>query len=521
MAKFGRLQRKALVVAALGALSLGLSSCVVTAPSTKGFSEACAPAGIPVDHIDVKFLSAPAGSTLKGEVAWYYNGTPPDGLPGVGVYDVTVSNPVAGETRTLFTKSPGSSPTQLNVPRPGQCVHLTSTGGLSYEVTIYPDTDAGTILGWALGILPLPNTFVWGYPQGSLPPPTPPPDSNVPVDVNGVTDAVNISASFLHTCAALATGAVKCWGLGYSSFTNYDPVTIAGISGATSVGTGWYHNCAIVAGGAVDCWGDNAKGQLGNGTNTPSAVPVEVTGITGATSIAAGFYRTCAVVGGAVKCWGDSSLTPTDVPGITDAVKVEGDAGTFCAVVTGGAVKCWGENQGGQFGNGTWGSGSGSATPVDVPGITGTADLSVGHWHTCDAHTDGTLQCWGRNDAGQLGIGTTTAVYTPTNVGGLPAVTRVGVGEIHTCAVTVDTAVHCWGTNSDGELGNGTFSDSYVPSTVSGLTGAVDVVAASDYSCALMSGGGVKCWGENGSGELGRDTHPPAVVGLVRVTIAG
>jgi len=511
-------QQRSVVLVALAALAMGMTSCVVTAPSATGFSEACAPVGIPLDRIEVKFLTAPSGSTLKGEISWYYKGTPPDGLPGLGVYDVTVASPVAGETRTLFSKSGSGNPQQLQVPGPGKCVHLTSTGGLSYEVTIFPDTDAGTILGWNLGILPLPNTFVWGYLPGSLPPPTPPPNSSVPVDVSGVTDAVGVSAALSHACAALATGSVRCWGLGFSTFGHYDPVGIAGVSGATAVAAGWFHNCAIVTAGAVDCWGANSHGQLGNGTTTASSDPVEVTGIVGATSIAAGIYRTCVVVSGTVKCWGDDNLVPTDVIGITDATQVSVGGDSMCAVVSAGAVKCWGSNQGGQYGDGTH-STAFSSVPVNVPGITNTTHLATGQWHTCTALVGGALKCWGRNDEGQLGIGSNIATYVPTGVAPGTAASRVAAGDIHTCAVTLAGGVSCWGDNSMGALGNGTFVGSYVPAPVIGITSAVDVTAAAGFSCALMADHGVKCWGANGSGQLGHDTRPPAVIGLVRITV--
>ncbi len=83
--------------------------------------------------------------------------------------------------------------------------------------------------------------------------------------------------------------------------------------------------------------------------------------------------------------------------------------------------------------------------------------------------SDGTVQCWGDNDNGELGNGTTTNSSVPVTVSGITNATAVASGMYHTCVVLNDGTLQCWGDNSYGELGNGTTTDSSVPVTVTGF----------------------------------------------------
>jgi hypothetical protein len=135
------------------------------------------------------------------------------------------------------------------------------------------------------------------------------------VQVNGITNATDISAHGYQTCALLSTGRVECWGsnidgqLGNGTTTGPDcggscsatPVQVSGITNATAIAAGEDHVCALLSTGQIDCWGASAR--LGNGTTTGpdcggfcSATPVQVSGITSATAIAAGRDDTCAVL---------------------------------------------------------------------------------------------------------------------------------------------------------------------------------------------------------------------------------
>jgi uncharacterized protein (DUF2141 family) len=140
--------------------------------------------------------------------------------------------------------------------------------------------------------------------------------SNVPMEVQGISNATQVSAGLDFACAALSSGKVKCWGantgygqLGNNSDTSTSvPVEVEGITTAIKVGTGSVTGCALLSSGKVDCWGDNSYGELGNNSTVRSKVPVEVQGITTARQIWVGAGDACAILAsGKANCWGDNS----------------------------------------------------------------------------------------------------------------------------------------------------------------------------------------------------------------------
>ena len=136
------------------------------------------------------------------------------------------------------------------------------------------------------------------------------------------------------------------------------------------------------------------------------------------------------------------------------------------------------------------------------------AQLAAGAAHTCALTEGATVVCWGVNDRGQLGDGTTASRLQPTPVQGLqPGVKAITAGDSHTCAITADNFVFCWGRNSSGQLGNGTWTDSAVPVPVSaGAEGALDISAGQSHTCVVLLTGGIRCWGAGGSGQLGNSS---------------
>src|SRR5947209_8475172 len=202
--------------------------------------------------------------------------------------------------------------------------------------------------------------------------------------------------------------------------------------------------------------------------------------------------------------------------GVSPAAAV--DAGSFhiCALLQDGTVRCWGANDFGQLGNGTSAPVPGTPTtfnptPVTVSGITTAVAISAGGWHTCALLRDGTIQCWGQNTYGQLGDGSPITrpapgrSSTPVTVTGITTAIAIEAGIFHTCALLADGTLQCWGRNDEGRLGNGTTADSSTPTIVSGITPAA-VAPGAEHACAILRDGTVRCWGDNNWGQLGNNS---------------
>ncbi|MCB1608189.1 MAG: hypothetical protein KDI71_14565 [Xanthomonadales bacterium] len=365
-------------------------------------------------------------------------------------------------------------------------------------------------------------------------------NSDIPVNVVGISDATKVTAGRYFSCALVSGGAVKCWGSSFygqlgdgTTSTRLTPVNVLGLSGATAVSAGGWHVCATVGGGALRCWGYGVYGQLGNSDTANRSTPVEVSGISGVSSLTTGLRHTCALIaGGQLPCWGSNragqlgigelpfTTVPSNVVGLGSAFSISAGRHYSCARLAGGAVNCWGSNRRGQLGSGMTAS---SPTPVGVFGVAGASALVAGNGHSCAIVAGGALKCWGYNEEGQLGNGNTTDSFIAVDVVGISGATAVALGSAHSCALIANGTIKCWGRNAQGQLGNGQTTDSLTPVEVIGIRDAVSLAAMYQHTCAIVSGGAVRCWGDNASGQLGNgETNnsalPVDVVGISGAT---
>jgi alpha-tubulin suppressor-like RCC1 family protein/uncharacterized protein YgiM (DUF1202 family) len=172
-----------------------------------------------------------------------------------------------------------------------------------------------------------------------------------------------------------------------------------------------------------------------------------------------------------------------------------------CAVMPSGIVECWGANEYGQLGDGTTNSRVG---PVVVSGLSHVVSVAVGQYHSCALTSTATVWCWGGNGMGQLGVSwSTTQSASPVQVVSIDSATSIALGYAHSCASLSSGLVKCWGEDSDDELGTGVYGNrSWQPVSAEGVSTAVKVAGGGGSTCALLSSGQVTCWGANGSWDL-------------------
>jgi alpha-tubulin suppressor-like RCC1 family protein len=433
--------------------------------------------------------------------------------------------------------------TRLSGPRCGSLIWRTTRGALL------------ALLGFALvGVLLLApaasaqdGVFTWGDNLfGALGDGAPGPggESDVPVELAGLSDVTAISRSGFGGVALLGNGTVMAWGegafgqLGDGGDPDESdvPVQVKGLSGAIAVAAGSQDDYALLSDGHVMGWGANESGQLLDGTVTGpetcvdeipcSTVPVELAGLSGVTAIADAGYHALALLGnGTVMAWGrnehgelgDGNTEDTDtgsatqVKGLTGVSAISGDA----ALLSDGRVMVWGANTFGELGDGNntgpegcvWKGdpeGPCSTVPLEVPGLSDVSAIS----DTADGGaTDalallgtGKVMAWGLNANGSLGDGTTkgpeecafwavpsqieACSTVPVEVKEPADVTAIAGGPDDNFALLGNGRVLAWGRGSFGELGDGGTAESAVPVEVSGLREVAEISSAAALGTA-------------------------------------
>ena len=237
-----------------------------------------------------------------------------------------------------------------------------------------------------------------------------------------------VVAGTSHSCAVTTAGLAYCWGRSdYGQIG--DGVTANAVARTTPVavsdGRTWSRlsaranaTCGVATTGVAYCWGQRLTPRLGGNAD---------------------FQTSPAQVSGGLQ-WRE--------------ISVGGDHA--CGITTASELYCWGQNASGQLGDGT------SLDRIGPVGVSGTTlpwrTVSAGQSHTCAVDTANHIWCWGANLAGQLGDGSPTDGHR--KLPGLISSTlnwqSVSSGHSHSCAVTNAGVTWCWGANESGQTGDGT-----------------------------------------------------------------
>jgi len=327
-------------------------------------------------------------------------------------------------------------------------------------------------------------------------------DANKPTQVKGLPSdhkAVQIGTAEYHTCALLDDNTVWCWGIndalnlgqcnGDQLPSSSAPVRVPKWAPntqqpasptcnanapftATQIALGGEHACAIGTDGSLYCWGENQTGAQGGQAGQDPKVfddvpgPLAVT-FDGAVSVACGDEYSCVKKDeNSVWCFGgnalnelgdgttNASFAPINVSGLSDAKDLVLDDETPCVLTRTNALFCWGNGTTGIFGTDLNDNVSKATRIMSAAKAFGGGTSET----ICATQSDGTLQCFGANDTGQCGIGTSEPNVTAPTDAKLTSVTTAALGADHTCAVTTDGALWCWGADDHGQLGDGQIS---------------------------------------------------------------
>jgi len=175
---------------------------------------------------------------------------------------------------------------------------------------------------------------------------------------------------------------------------------------------------------------------------------------------------------------------------LTNAVCVAGGGRHSLALKTDGALQGWGDDSAGQ---------------TDLPPGSNYIAIACGYLDSVLLQTNGIVLAVGDNG---------DPVARPTAVPvGLSNVVAIAAGQYHCLALKADGTVVAWGTstNPDTYVANVDYGQSAVPA---GLSNVVAIAAGGWHSLALKADGTVTGWGRT---DYGQASIPPGVTNVVAI----
>jgi alpha-tubulin suppressor-like RCC1 family protein len=360
----------------------------------------------------------------------------------------------------------------------------------------------------------------------------------------------SLATSGNYNCAlASKDNSLWCWGsfqLGRVKWRCDDcaPLPLGKDRDWAQVSVASTHGCGLKQDHSLWCWGDNTSGEVGDGTTEPRKAPVRLAGPQKWIAVATGQGFTCAIAQeGTLWCWGSNHagqlgqeepqrpLQPvaSSRKGPWRDLVASGSGEHLCGQRDDNSLWCWGGNSHGQIGSAPlqrtprriWYEDTLPRWPV-AAGRSKTAYIKEdlpGHW--CYIDQEKNLWCWGDNDFGQLGDGTTLDRDWPRQVEPHRRWQAISLGIDYSCAIDVAGHLWCWGNNARGQLGDGTTTDKpvSVPIAESNTWQSISTGAG---TCGIDTSGELWCWGymaqelNGGWGDFYRQMKPLKIEGDTR-----
>lgn len=328
-------------------------------------------------------------------------------------------------------------------------------------------------------------------------------------------------------CSYDANGQARCWGLNdrYQMGLGHQ-LQLNGVQAAaqdlqfTQIAYGAATVCGITGDQETMCWGLNNRLQADNTNDAFVPTPVKIRWSSHVQQLTIGSNTGCLVdADGELNCWGDNTYgqlarTPSSTTTYKSLIPLqhvtiaEIGNGTACAATTNGDLYCWGNNHLALVPS----EHNTVSTPVKIEGAHHVDKIAIGASHVC-VLSEGNVLCWGQNEQGQIGDGTTMARNAPTLISLPGPAVDLALGVALSCAVLQNGLVSCWGRGQDGAIGDSTLviHEDFVtsPTTNPYITDAVRIAISSSVEphpsntvCIIDGQGGLQCWGENLLGTI-------------------
>lgn len=396
-------------------------------------------------------------------------------------------------------------------------------------------------------------------------------------------ELVSIDAGDVHVCALLSTGddtfggeevRARCWGGNphqqLARVASPEPGELWWYDGwddPSFLAVGAAHACLVDPdadtgmdeGPTLRCWGNDDAGQHGvDPEDSGEGITESQLNASGEAEqpfgMVLGGLHGCIPGATGVRCFGDhrwgqlgrpdaECCAPDFVNGGDwggrpfDRLELSAGSRHTCAVAregdAPGPMRCWGHAGFGQLGPL---AGSDPVVPIPTPMGLEVRMVAAGPHHTCVVVADRSVECFGRNERGELGSGDTVGRAEPMTVA-LPAPAAavfaggesglafggdldvVTPGAAHTCALDDEGRAWCWGDNSAGQLGLAPGEPELVPVPTHPSLRFRALALGGRFTCGITTDEALLCWGDNGLGQLGRageSSHEPSEVPIFR-----